>query len=574
MQAPIRTESSQQRPVAVGSLAERPESWLAAVQRRARERAGEDWLVQPVGGGATDRYSFDRAVGESRRMAAHLRSRGYPPGSAIAILSQNCAQFILMDLAIWMAGHVTVPLYPTMTAEAVRYVLEHCGARAIFVGKLPAAPDPSALPEAIDAISCALSPPTPFPRWEDIVARNAPLEGELERRDDEVVAILYTSGTTARPKGVEHTFASMAATSRALLACCPPQADERVLSYLPLAHIAERLMVEGVTFECGARVFFCHSLETFADDLRRARPTLFAGVPRVWMKMRDRVLQKIPETRLRRLLKTPILGGLVRRKVLRQLGFDALRYCGSGAAPCPPEVFDFFAALGIEMQELYGMTENFGYSHLCLKGGHRPGWIGPVLPGAEARLADDGEIQVRSPGAMRGYHGDPEATRAAFTPDGFLRTGDRGEIGPDGYLRVVGRTKEIFKTSKGKYVAPAGIENALCASGLLEQACVMGHGEPQPFAAATLAESRRAGARSDEGRRALATELAALLASVNRSLPPHERLSRLAVGGEPWTVEEGLVTPTLKIKRAPLEERLARRVAAAPEGVSWLGQGL
>lgn len=546
-----------------------PEGWLAAVVRRGRERRDDTWMIQPMGDGSTRSYTFSEVVDQARRVAAYLAG-AYPRGSTIAVLSQNCAHFVMMDLAIWMAGHVTVPLYPTMPADAIRYVLDHCGARAIFVGKLAAPPAPAALPEGIGGLSCVLSPPTPFPRWEEIVARTAPLAGDFSRRDDEVVAILYTSGTTARPKGVEQTFGAMSATSRALLKVCPPTSDERLLSYLPLAHTAERLMVEGLSFETGARIFFCHSIETFAEDLRRARPTYFAGVPRVWIKLRDRVLERIPQPRLNRLLEMPIVGGMVRRRIVKQLGFDAIRYCGSGAAPCPPEVFDFFAALGIEMQELYGMTENFGYSHFCPRGAYRSGFIGPLLPGAEARLADDGEIQMKSPGVMRGYHRDEEATRAAFTADGFLRTGDRGEVGPDGYLRIVGRTKEIFKTSKGKYVAPAGIENALLATGLLELACVMGHGEPQPFAVATLAERMRSLDAGADGRRAVKAELEVLLETVNRALPPHERLSRLVLTDAPWSVEEGLLTPTLKLKRARIEERFAARAIVAPAGVSWL----
>lgn len=559
------------RPTSSPGLLDDDASWLPMVLRRARERPDDVWMVQPTGGGATRDYRFAEAVDEARRIASHLIGLGYPPGSAIAILSQNCAQFILMDLAIWMAGHVTVPLYPTMTPDAVRFVLDHCQARAIFVGKLPGAPAPGAIPDHLDGLSCAFSPPTRFPRWEDVVARTEPLAGVAARSADEVVAILYTSGTTARPKGVEQTFGAMAATARALLAICPGGPDDRLISYLPLAHIAERLLVEALSFETGARIYFCESVETFADDLRRARPTYFAGVPRVWMKLRDRITARIPEARLRRLLKTPVLSSMVRRKIRTQLGFDALRYCGSGAAPCPKEVFEFFAALGIEMQELYGMTENFGYSHFCPRGAHRGGWTGPPLPGAVVRLADDGEVQIRSPGVMRGYHRDPEASRAAFTDDGFLRTGDRGEIGPDGYLRIVGRTKEIFKTSKGKYVAPSGIENALLATGLLEMVCVMGYGEPQPFAVATLAESTQARATNGgDGRVAVQADLSVLLDAVNRSLPPHERLSRLVVSSAPWTIEDGLLTPTLKVKRGNVEERFVKRVAAAPAGVSWL----
>ncbi|MCC7541822.1 MAG: AMP-binding protein [Deltaproteobacteria bacterium] len=546
------------------------ELWLAAVYRRARERTNELWLVQPMGGGALRSITFGQALDESRRIAAHLASRGYPPGSSIAILSQNCAHFVMMDLAIWMGGHVSVPLYPTMTPATIRYVLDHANARALFVGKLPAVPD-GAIPDEIDGLSCALSPPNRFLRWEDVVATTAPLQRETERGAEEVGAILYTSGTTGRPKGVEHTFGAMAATTRCFGSLLDANASDRLVSYLPLAHTAERAFIEGASFASGARIYFCESLETFVADVQRARPTLFVGVPRIWVKLREGILAKIPEARLRRLLRTPILGEMVRRKVLSGLGLDRVRHCGTGAAPTPVELRDFFSRLGLDLLELYGMTENFGFSHLSLPGRLRRGWIAPPLPGVEARLGPDGEVEVKSPGTMRGYHRDPEATAAAFTSDGFLRTGDRGEIDGDGFLRIVGRTKEIFKTSKGKYVAPSAIENALLANSLCELACVMGTGEPQPFAVVVLSESARSRAASADARGPIRAELESLLASVNATLPSHEHLSRIVVSDAVWTVEDGLLTPTLKLRRDPIEARFAARAAAAPLGVSWLG---
>lgn len=547
------------------------ELWLEAVHRRVRQMPNERWLVQPTGGGVVRDYTWATAVDEAKRVAAHLRSAGYPPGSSIAILSQNCAHFILMDLAIWFAGHVTVPLYPTMLPETIRYVLEHCQARAIFIGKLPAMPS-GALPAGIDGLACALSPPTSFPNWEDIVARTSPIAGEPARAAEDIAAIMYTSGTTGRPKGVELSFGAMAVTTRALHDAFDGRvsSDDRTLSYLPLAHAAERVMVQGMSLAYGIRVYFSEALDTFADDLKRARPTLFVGVPRVWVKFRDKVLAKIPDPRLRRMLRTPILGRMVKRKILVQLGLDAVRITGTGAAPTPPEVIAFFSSLGLEFWELYGMTENFAHSHFCSPAQRRPGRIAPPFPGVEVRIADDGEIQIKTPAVMRGYHRDPEATANAFTADGFLRTGDCGDQDTDGFLRITGRIKEIFKTSKAKYVAPAGIENSLVAGGMFEVACVMGAGEPQPFAIAVLSEGGRERARDAEDRRRLTAELEALLVQVNGGLPSHERLSRLVVSTEPWTVEAGLLTPTLKIKRAPIEARFAARVAATAPGVSWL----
>jgi long-chain acyl-CoA synthetase len=565
MHTPVESSASA-RPLPVSTKAARrsgdDRSWLAAVLQRARERPDDLWLVQPSGGQVRT-YTFGQAIDEARRIAAYLVGRHYPHGSAIAILSQNCAHFVLMDLAIWMAGHVTVPLYPTMPASTIRYVLDHCEARTLFIGKLPSAPSPASLRDGIDLVACTLSPSIEAARWEDIVATTAPLTGDPTRRPDELGAIIYTSGTTGRPKGVELEFGAMAAMMTGVLSLYDVGPEDRLISYLPLAHVAERSLVEGGSFATGARIYFCESLDTFNADVRRARPTVFVGVPRVWMKLREGVHAKIPETKLRRLLRMPVLGRMVRNKVLKQLGFDAVRYCGTGAAPCPGELLDFFAGLGIHMTELYGMTENFAYSHFDRPGQHRAGWIGPAMPGVEARIAGDGELQVKSPATMRGYHRDPEATAAAFTSDGFLRTGDKAELDPEGRVRIVGRTKEIFKTSKGKYVSPAEIENALLATGSLDQACVMGTGAPQPFAVARLADPA---APRDEAR----APLEKLLADVNAARPPHERLSRLVIVDDPWTPESELLTPTFKLRREQLEARYAKRAGATAIGVSWL----
>lgn len=541
-----------------------PELWLEAIHRRVREHGDHLWMTQPVGAGESYTLTWRAALDEAKRIAAHLVSRGYPRGSTIAILGQNSAHFILMDLAIWMAGHVSVPLYATMLPETIRYVLDHSRARAIFIGKLPAF-DPAILPAGIDTLCCRLSPALPFERWEDVVARTAPLTGEPVRGADELAVVMYTSGTTGNPKGVELTFGAMAVSPHGINNLIGFGMDDRMVSYLPLAHAAERLMIEGMTFAAGIQVYFCESLATFASDVRRARPTGFIGVPRVWMKFREGILAKMPEARLRRLLKMPILGAMLRKKILRALGFDALRLAGTGAAPIPQELVAFFSMLGIELLELYGLTENFGYSHLGRPGQTRLGWVGPPMPGVEARLADDGEVQVRSPASMRGYHRDADATATAFTTDGFLRTGDRGEIDADGRIRIVGRTKEIFKTSKGKYVAPAGIENALQATGVVEQACVMGLGEPQPVAIVVIAESHRARSAAD-----LVDDLEQLVRDTNGRLPPHERLARVVATRDPWTPEDGLLTPTMKVKRASVEDRFLSRVVGAPPGVTLL----
>ena len=541
-----------------------------------RERPTRIYMTQPLGGGEVRNYTWADAVGEARRMAAHLQSLGFERGSRIAILSKNCAQFIMSDLAIWMAGYVSVALYPTLAPETIRYILDPSEAKLIFVGKLddwetmkPGVPD------GMPRIAYALSPASArseYPVWEDIVAKTEPLGGDPVRPADDTALLMYTSGSTGKPKGVEHTFASVGGAARSFNEFVKWTDDDRVLSYLPLAHAFERAVIEATSLTAGCvHIFFAESLDTFNADMKRARPTIFHSVPRLWLKFQQGVLRKMPADKLRRFLKIPIFNRIVKKKVLTGLGLEACRLAVSGSAPMPPELIDWYRALGLEMLEGYGMSENFSCSHVSKAGMARVGYVGSVQPGCECKLSPEGEVRVKSPGMMKGYFKQPEETAAVLTSDGWLKTGDRGEIDEHGRLRITGRVKELFKTSKGKYVAPVPIENLLNANTLLEQSCVTGANQPQPFALILLAEDVRKkldGGKDGEIERAL-TELRD---KVNAQLDPHEHLEFLAIVKEPWLIENGLLTPTMKIKRTVIEQRyetLAEQWYGAKQVVIW-----
>ncbi len=263
---------------------------------------------------------------------------------------------------------------------------------------------------------------------------------------------------------------------------------------------------------------------------------------------------KLPPEKLQRLLKIPLVGYLVRRKILKGLGLEHCRFAGSGAAPLPADVLRWYRNLGLDLLEGYGMTENFAISHAILPGTSHPGTVGVAYNGVESRIdAETGEVQMRSPAVMVGYYKDPEGTAAAFTADGWLRTGDKGVVDADGCLRITGRVKDIFKTSKGKYVAPAPIEDLLVTHPAVEACVVTGANFAQPLALLMLSLEAMAAARGD-GRGALVQSLEAHLKTVNTQLDAHEKLDCVAVVTTMWTPENGFVTPTLKVKRARIEE--------------------
>lgn len=546
---------------------------LQRIWRWETERATDIYLTQPMGGGVLRDFTWADAIGQARRMAAHLQSHGWEPGTRVAILSKNCAWWLLADYAIWMAGYVSVPIYPTLTAASVRQILEHSGAKACFIGKLDAwdSMAPGIPPQTL-RIALPLAPAMDCAQWEGIVAATAPLPGQPVRPAGDLASIIYTSGTTGTPKGVMHTFGSIAISIKVIGSYFGANAQDRVISYLPLSHVAERVLVEAMSVRSGCRVYFSESLETFAADLQRARPTLFGSVPRLWTKFQQGVLARKPKEQLDRLFRIPLLGRMAKKKILRQLGMDAIRYACTGAAPLPPDIVSWFRGLGLELLEIYGMTENFALSHCSRVGSTSPGTVGTPWPGVEAKFSDIGEVLVKSPGAMLGYYKDEEKTREAFTEDGFLRTGDVGELDSAGRLRITGRAKEQFKTSKGKYVAPAPIENKLGTHPKVEACCVTGVAFPQPFALLMLSAAEWERCRDAQAREDLTRSLREHLKSVNAQLDPHEQMDFVAVVPEQWTVDNGFITPTFKVKRPVIEKHYSAHFegwAGRRQAVVW-----
>lgn len=520
-------------------------------------------MTQPMGGGVVRDFTWREVLDQSRRMAAHLQSLGLQSGDRIAIFSKNSAHWLMSDFAILLAGGVSVPLYATLAPGTIRQILEHSGSKLLFVGKLDGWEHMQlGVPPGLPCISHPLSPEAAkksYPRWDDIIATVAPLQGEPVRPGEELATIIYTSGTTGTPKGVMHCFAAIAWVIQTAIKRVPLNSSARMLSYLPLAHVVERALVEFGQLESGMRVYFAETVETFSADLHRAQPTVFFSVPRLWVKFQQGVFAHMPATKLDRLLKVPLVKSIVSRKILAALGLEQCIFAVGGAAPMPLELLRWYARLGLNIGEGYGMTENLAASHLAVPAQRAFGTVGQTYDGVQCRLdPSNGEIQVKSPAMMLGYYKEPLLTRQAFTDDGWLRTGDSGVLDAAGNLKITGRVKDLFKTSKGKYVAPAPIEDKLVMHTAVEACCVTGANLKQPIALIMLNESTVKKLTDATFRSELENSLTEHLAVVNDTLDPHERLDRLIVISEPWTVDNDLITPTLKVKRNRIEAQYAK----------------
>ena len=524
-------------------------------------------LTQPVGAGKVVDYTWGEVIDQAKRMAAYLQSQGFGAGSHIAILSKNCAHFFITELAIWMAGGTTVAIFPTEGADTVRYVLEHSDSKLLFVGKLDTwSEQEHGVPEGMPCIALPLAPPTTFPKWDELIAATEPLSGRPSRKPDDLAILMYTSGSTGTPKGAMHNFGHISEAARLAAISIgermPAGVPWRILSYLPLAHVFERAVIECMSWVHGnVQVFFAESLDTFVADLQRARPTFFVSVPRLWLKFQQGVFAKVPEKKLNRLLSIPILGGMVRKKVLKGLGLDEVRLAFSGSAPIPAELITWYRKLGLQLYEGYGMTEDFAYSHASTEEAHEAGYVGVPFEGVEVRIGEDDEVLIKSPGQMVGYYKRPDLNAEVFTSDGFFRTGDKGERLPNGLLKLTGRVKEMFKTAKGKYVAPAPIENRLNEHPMVELSMVSGSGQVAAYAMVVLAEDLRGNLDDSALRARIENEMGQLLTKVNAAIASYEQLQMIVIAQEAWSIENGFLTPTMKIKRSRIEAAVEDRMA-------------
>lgn len=514
-----------------------------------KESPNQIFLRQPVSG-QLKTWTYAQAGDEARRIASSFKSMGIAPKSHVALFSKNCAHWIMADLAIMMAGHVSIPLYPTLTAATIHQILEHSGAKVIIIGKLDQYDSQKdGIPANVIKVGIELYGVREGRSWEILAQTEKPITEIYSWKKDDLLTIIYTSGTTGKPKGVMHTVGAFDTVVQVAMDDLKLPKRPKLFSYLPLSHIAERMGIEMVGYYTGAVFSFSESLEQFPKNLAETQPNIFFAVPRIWAKFQEKILEKLPQKKLDRLLSIPLINTLIKNKIRKGLGLSNATHIYSGAAPISPDLVKWFEKLGVVIFQAYGMTEDCVYSHFNRHGANKHGTVGQKLTGLEVKIAENGEVRIKSPSNLKGYYNEPELTAETFDEEGFLKTGDMGEYDLEGFLKITGRAKDQFKTDKGKYISPAPIEMKLLANSDIEQVCVVGMGIPQPIALIILSASGKKKSNAD-----VIESLQRSISEINPDLQKYEKLEKAVILKDEWTIENGLMTPTLKVKRNEVEK--------------------
>jgi long-chain acyl-CoA synthetase len=526
-----------------------PSSPLAQFLKWEKEIPDSLFLRQPVSG-EWRTWTYKQAGDEIRRIASGIQTTGIPDKSNVALLSKNCAHWVMADLAIMMCGHVSVPLYATLSASAIRQILEHSESKLVIIGKLDDyAQQKSGIPENALKLGISLYDIEEANAWEGWIKKYEPIQQPFVWHSSDLLTIIYTSGTTGKPKGVMHTVEAFDATVTQATKELGLRKHPNLFSYLPMSHIAERMGIEMIAIYDGGNLSFAESLELFPKNLMDTQPSTFFAVPRIWGKFKEKILEKLPQKKLNTLLSIPIVSSLVKKSIKKKLGVAKAEYIVSGAAPLSPDLVKWFEKLDIKILQAYGMTEDCVYAHFNRHEANRHGTVGKPLQGLDVKIAEDGEIRLKSKGNTIGYYKEPELSKELFDAEGYLRTGDQGEISSDGFLTITGRTKDQFKTDKGKYIAPAPIEMKLMLNTDIEQVSVVGMGVPQPMALVVPSAAGKSKSKEE-----LTKSISQTLAEINPTLESYEMIEKAVVMKSDWTIENGLMTPSMKIKRNEVEK--------------------
>ena len=515
-----------------------------------RQPFGDEWEV----------YTWGQVGLMARKLATGLKSLGLPKGSHIGLMSKNCREWIIADLAIIMSGYVSVPFFPNLKSHEIKNLLEFGDVKALFMGKV----------EDWEEIKKGVSEEMPiiaFPhyegnskietgyQWDEFINQFETQKENYHPNADDTWTIIFTSGTTGNPKGVVLTYDINQNTDVMYSEEYNPlqvdfEGNNSFFSYLPMNHIAERIAVEFTTFKNGGVISFTESIDTFVKNLSDVQPSVFFGVPRIYTKFQLGILSKFSQKKLDLLLSIPFLSSLIKKKIRKSLGLSNAKVIISGAAAMQVAQRNWFRKIGVNITIGYGMTENCAITtQIPGSNFNKPGSVGTVQPNVEIKIDEESEeVLMRGPYVMVGYYNDIETTNRTIK-NGWLHTGDKGKIDEDGHLYITGRVKDTFKTSKGEFIDPAKIEAKFGEVEYFGQMCIVGLGVPQPIMLVNISDLGKKLEKEE-----LIERLENKLESVNSTLFNYLRVSTIVICKDEWTPQNEILTPTMKIKRGNVDK--------------------
>ncbi len=529
------------------------------------------WLRERTGDDIRD-WSWGEAFTEINALAVWEESHFEGTGHCIGLLARNRPHWYFADLGSIAAGNVVVPMFTTLAGEVADYVMSFTEMKLLFVGETENWEQVrQVLPEGIQLVCLpGVELEEEHLRWEDIVGPHRGKRPVYQCQADDLISLVFTSGTTGVPKGVMQTHASNIIPVTRFGDAFAADLGSRYFSYLPLSHIAERQIVEGSSLVNCGEVHFNENLGTLLRDLPQCRPHVMFGPPRVWEQLQQGIIAQFgSQAAVDAALEADAEG--VGKMIREKLGLDQASYLLTAAAPTPPALIHWYDRFGIKLMEGFGQTECMG-PIVSSSGARRIGSIGKAMPGVEVRISEQGELQVKAEGCSPGYYKMPEKTAETFV-DGWVYTGDKVKVDEDGFYYITGRVKDYFKTLQGKFVAPTLLENTFAENPYTEQICLLGRGYSKTVMTCVLSALAQ-----QQPREVIEASLRERVEAVNAEVEKHARIGAVVVSDQPWSIENGVLTPTMKIRRERVEElfgeraeQLARQGAETGEIVfEWL----
>ncbi len=570
------------------------------LQRAKRSPDGQAYYVRERG--SWKPASWGSYSDDVKRAGRALIALGFQPGQTVCILGFNRPEWAIMDIATMGAGGAPAGIYTTCSPVEVRYIVDHAEAPVILVEneeqwrKVQA--ERANMPKLRHVVTMMGAPNIDddmVMTWDEFLAKGDGVEESayLERvaalEPHALATLIYTSGTTGPPKGVMLSHNNLAWTANVSIQITTITDDDCSLSYLPLSHIAEQMFTLHIPITTGARVYFAESIDAVPENLKEVQPTIFFGVPRIWEKFHAGITAKLKEAtgvkaklvewatkvgwEANKTAQSPkglqykLADKLIFSKLKPAIGMGNARVCVSGAAPIAREVLEFFASLDIIVLEVYGQSEDTGPTSFNTPTQYRFGTVGPAIPGVEVKIAEDDEIMVKGPNVFLGYYKDPEATASTLT-EGWLHSGDLGAFDRDGFLSIPGRKKDIIITAGGKNITPKNLEAAIKNHELVNEAVVIGDRRKYLSALVTIDPETGEAWASANGEdpnalhksAKLRASIQAHIDEMNTHFARVEQIKKFTILERNFTVEDGELTPTLKVKRAKVNDHFANEI--------------